>query len=92
MFGGGKKKAAAAAAADAGKAGGARVGKKSLAWREVKPGLSVLCVPTHLLCHMDDPVSVVRRYVQRHAKPGDMAGTVQVRVWNCYTKYFCSQI
>ena len=43
-----------------------------LSWKEVKPGLSVLCVPTHLLCHMDDPVSVVRRYVQRHARPGDM--------------------
>ena len=43
-----------------------------LRWREVKPGLSVLCVPTHLLCHLDDPVSVVRRYASRHARPGDV--------------------
>ena len=43
-----------------------------LAWREVKPGLQVLCIPTHLLCHMDDPVSVVRRYVMKHAESGDM--------------------
>ena len=43
-----------------------------LRWRRVKPGLSVLCVPTHLLCHLDDPVSVVERYVRRHARAGDM--------------------
>ena len=43
-----------------------------LRWRCVKPGLSVLCVPTHLLCHLDDPVSVVERYVRRHARAGDM--------------------
>jgi len=43
-----------------------------LQWRRVKPGLSVLCVPTHLLCHLDDPVSVVERYVRRHARAGDM--------------------
>ena len=43
-----------------------------LRWREVKPGLSVLCIPTHLLCHLDDPVSVVRRYASRHARPGDV--------------------
>ena len=38
----------------------------------MKPGLSVLCIPTHLLCHLDDPVSVVRRYASRHARPGDV--------------------
>jgi hypothetical protein len=38
----------------------------------VKPGLRVLCVPTHLLCHLDDPVSVVERYVRRHARAGDV--------------------
>ena len=38
----------------------------------MKPGLSVLCVPTHLLCHLDDPVSVVERYVRRHARAGDV--------------------
>jgi len=47
-------------------------GSAPLRWRRVKPGLSVLCVPTHLLCHLDDPVSVVERYVRRHARAGDM--------------------
>ncbi len=42
-----------------------------LFWRTVKPGLQVLCVPTHLLCHLDDPVNVVKRYVKRHARSGD---------------------
>jgi hypothetical protein len=27
-------------------------GKAGIKWREVKPGLSVLCIPTHLLCHL----------------------------------------
>jgi hypothetical protein len=63
----------ATAGATAGTTVGAGAGAApTLAWREVKPGLRVLCIPTHLLCHMDDPVSVVRRYVQRHARPGDM--------------------
>ena len=47
-------------------------GSAPLRWRRVKPGLSVLCVPTHLLCHLDDPVSVVERYVRRHARAGDV--------------------
>ena len=47
-----------------------RSGSAPLRWRRVKPGLSVLCVPTHLLCHLDDPVSVVERYVRRHARAG----------------------
>ena len=41
-------------------------------WRTVYPGLRVLCVPTHLLCHLDDPVSVVKRYCGRFLKPGDV--------------------
>ena len=41
-------------------------------WRTVYPGLRVLCVPTHLLCHLDDPVSVVKRYCGRLLKPGDV--------------------
>ena len=43
-----------------------------LRWRTIKPGLSVLCVPTHLLCHLDDPVSVIKKYVSKHARAGDV--------------------
>lgn len=32
----------------------------------------VLPVPTHLLTHLDDPISVVKRYVAPHAQPGDI--------------------
>jgi hypothetical protein len=60
---------------------------KPLRWRTIKPGLQVLCVPTHLLCHLDDPVNVVKRYAQKHARRGDFVclgetplAAMQVRV------------
>jgi hypothetical protein len=40
-------------------------------WRST-PVAEVLPVPTHLLTHLDDPVSVVKRYVAPHAQPGDI--------------------
>lgn len=40
-------------------------------WRPT-PVAQVLPVPTHLLTHLDDPVSVVKRYVAPHAQPGDI--------------------
>ncbi|MBD2260428.1 F420-0:Gamma-glutamyl ligase [Pseudanabaena sp. FACHB-2040] len=40
-------------------------------WRST-PVAQVLPVPTHLLTHLDDPVSVVKRYVAPHAQPGDI--------------------
>lgn len=43
----------------------------NLAWRST-PVAQVLPVPTHLLTHLDDPVSVVKRYVAPHAQPGDI--------------------
>lgn len=36
------------------------------------PGARTLSVPTHLLCHLDDPVSVVQDYVANVAAPGDV--------------------
>ena len=35
------------------------------AWREVSEGVFVLPVRTHLLCHLDDPMAVIRRYLAR---------------------------
>ncbi|WP_216634887.1 hypothetical protein [Gloeomargarita lithophora] len=32
----------------------------------------ILLIRTHLLCHLDDPVAVIKRYAQAHALPGDM--------------------
>ncbi|HEY9734881.1 MAG TPA: F420-0:Gamma-glutamyl ligase [Trichocoleus sp.] len=43
----------------------------NLSWRPT-PSAQVLPVPTHLLTHLDDPVSVVKRYVAPHAQPGDI--------------------
>lgn len=40
-------------------------------WRTTEVA-EVLPVPTHLLTHLDDPISVVKRYVMPHAKPGDV--------------------
>ncbi|MBD0267663.1 MAG: F420-0:Gamma-glutamyl ligase, partial [Cyanobacteria bacterium Co-bin8] len=40
-------------------------------WRST-PVAQVLPVPTHLLTHLDDPVSVVKRYVAPHAESGDI--------------------
>ncbi|HEY9878160.1 MAG TPA: F420-0:Gamma-glutamyl ligase [Leptolyngbyaceae cyanobacterium] len=42
-----------------------------LGWRQT-PAAQVLPVPTHLLTHLDDPVSVVKRYVVAHSQPGDI--------------------
>ena len=58
-------------------------GSAPLRWRRVKPGLSVLCVPTHLLCHLDDPVSVVERYVRRHARAGTCCAWARPRSRRC---------
>jgi hypothetical protein len=41
-------------------------------WKEKEGGVQVLPIKTHLLCHIDDPVEVVRRYVLPHAQPGDI--------------------
>ncbi|MEN9215740.1 MAG: hypothetical protein Q6K90_00295 [Gloeomargarita sp. HHBFW_bins_162] len=32
----------------------------------------ILLIRTHLLCHLDDPVAVIKRYAQPHALPGDI--------------------
>lgn len=44
---------------------------EELGWRQT-PVAQVLPVPTHLLTHLDDPVSVVKRYVASHAQQGDI--------------------
>ena len=41
-----------------------------LQWKEGEDAY-YLCIPTHLLCHCDDPLSVVETYVMPHAQPGD---------------------
>lgn len=40
-------------------------------WRQT-PSADVLPIPTHLLTHLDDAVSVVKRYVIPHAQPDDI--------------------
>ena len=40
-------------------------------WRSL-PIAEILPVPTHLLTQLDDPVSIVKRYVLPHAQPGDI--------------------
>jgi len=40
-------------------------------WRSTSVA-AVLPVRTHLLSHLDDPVTVVKRYVAPHAQPGDI--------------------
>lgn len=40
-------------------------------WRPT-PDADVLPIQTHLLTHLDTPVSVVKRYVMPHAQPGDI--------------------
>jgi len=40
-------------------------------WRPT-PQADVLPIHTHLLTHLDDPVSVVKRYVVPHSQPGDI--------------------
>ncbi|CAI5958498.1 unnamed protein product, partial [Closterium sp. NIES-65] len=38
----------------------------------IAPGISVLAVPTHLLCHLDDPLLALRRYAAPYLQPGDV--------------------
>lgn len=40
-------------------------------WRSTDAG-AVAPIRTHLLTHLDDPVSIVKRYVLPHAQPGDI--------------------
>ncbi|GJP38652.1 hypothetical protein CLOM_g13816 [Closterium sp. NIES-68] len=42
------------------------------AWRSIAPGISVLAVPTHLLCHLDDPLLVLKWYAAPYLQPGDI--------------------
>ncbi|CAI5465323.1 unnamed protein product [Closterium sp. Yama58-4] len=41
-------------------------------WRSIAAGISVLAVPTHLLCHLDDPLLVLRRYAAPYLQTGDV--------------------
>ena len=45
--------------------------EESKRWRPATDS-DVLPIKTHLLTHLDDPVSVVKRYVLPHAQPGDI--------------------
>ncbi|MBW4528012.1 MAG: F420-0:Gamma-glutamyl ligase [Phormidium tanganyikae FI6-MK23] len=45
--------------------------EESKRWRPATHA-DVLPIKTHLLTHLDDPVSVVKRYVMPHAQPGDI--------------------
>ncbi len=45
--------------------------EESHRWRPT-PKADVLPIRTHLLTHLDDPISVVKRYVLPHAQPGDV--------------------
>ena len=46
-------------------------------WRTQRNGARVLPIRTHLLCHLDDPVSVVRRYAAALAQPGDVVAIAE---------------
>ncbi|WP_247216693.1 F420-0:Gamma-glutamyl ligase [Synechococcus sp. C9] len=45
---------------------------RTLVSRRSPEGAEILLIRTHLLCHLDDPVSVIKRYAQPHALPGDI--------------------
>jgi len=45
--------------------------EESKRWQS-ETNADVLPIKTHLLTHLDDPVSVVKRYVMPHARPGDI--------------------
>ncbi|MGG6268633.1 F420-0:Gamma-glutamyl ligase [Leptolyngbya sp. AN03gr2] len=45
--------------------------EESKRWRPATNS-DILPIKTHLLTHLDDPVSVVKRYVMPHAQPGDI--------------------
>lgn len=42
------------------------------AWREVGEGIAVLPLRTNLLTPHDEPVATIARYVDAHARPGDL--------------------
>lgn len=44
----------------------------TLSWKKAGGACSVLPVRTHLLCHLDDPVQVLKSYTLPHAKAGDV--------------------
>lgn len=44
---------------------------ESKSWRKL-PIADILPIPTHLLTQLDDPVSIIKRYVLPHAQPGDI--------------------
>lgn len=43
-----------------------------LKWRKAGEDTMVLPIPTHLLCHLDDPLQVLRTYVAPHVEEGDV--------------------
>ncbi len=45
--------------------------KEVRSWRSL-PMAEILPIPTHLLTQLDDPVSIIKRYVLPHAQPGDI--------------------
>lgn len=48
-------------------------------WRQAECA-EVLPIPTHILTPLDNPVSVVKRYVVNHAKPGDVVALSETPV------------
>lgn len=48
-------------------------------WRQAECA-EVLPIPTHILTPLDNPVSVVKRYVLNHAKPGDVVALSETPV------------
>ncbi len=45
---------------------------RTLVSRHSPAQAEILLIRTHLLCHLDDPVTVIKRYAQTHALPGDI--------------------
>ncbi|MCS6782784.1 MAG: hypothetical protein RMI89_00980 [Gloeomargarita sp. SKYBB_i_bin120] len=45
---------------------------RTISSRHLPGRAEVLCLHTHLLSHLDDPVGVVKRYALPHALPGDI--------------------
>eukprot|EP00899_Mesostigma_viride_P002437 jgi/Mesvir1/12194/Mv00429-RA.1 len=41
-------------------------------WIKVTDSIQTLAIPTHLLCHQDDPLRVMKQYVMHLAQPGDV--------------------
>eukprot|EP00898_Chlorokybus_atmophyticus_P005789 jgi/Chlat1/6210/Chrsp44S05807 len=42
-----------------------------LRWQR-RGAADILPIPTHLLCHLDDPLSIMQTYILPHAQPGDV--------------------